>query len=356
MLPQDEGRQVQALLRERLHMGRQGIRAAKFREDGILLDGKQARTIDRVHAGQTLSIAVGDTTDALARSLVVPTPGKLDIIFEDIDIIVLNKPAGIATHPGPKHPTDTLGNILMHYYQSTNQHCLLHPVHRLDWGTSGLMVFAKNAHAQDFLQKRLHTGAFCRQYVAFCEGVFAQSAGEVDVPIGCVDHVWMPLEVAKGGKPARTHYWVEAGGKVSREAAAARGGEACEAPSEVAGTALVPSAALAPSALLAPSAALVPSAALAPSVLPAPPLVPPRSITRVRLQLETGRTHQIRIHMNYLGHPLLGDATHGGNTALLARPALHSEFLRIEHPVTEETMEFHAPLPSDLAALNALIG
>ncbi len=301
MLPQDEGRQVQALLRERLHMGRQGIRAAKFREDGILLDGKQARTIDRVHAGQMLSIAVGDTTDALARSLVVPTPGKLDIIFEDKDLIVLNKPAGIATHPGPKHPNDTLGNILMHYYQSTNQHCLLHPVHRLDWGTSGLMVFAKNAHAQDFLQKRLHTGAFCRQYVAFCEGVFAQSAGEVKVPIGCVDHVWMPLEVAKGGKPARTHYWVEAGGKVSREA------------------------------------------------------VPPRSITRVRLQLETGRTHQIRIHMNYLGHPLLGDATHGGNTTMLARPALHSEFLRIEHPVTGKTMEFHAPLPSDLAALNALI-
>ena len=302
VLSQDEGRQVQALLRERLHMGRQGIRAAKFREDGILLDGKQARTIDRVHAGQMLSIAVGDTTDALARSLVVPTPGKLDIIFEDIDIIVLNKPAGIATHPGPKHPNDTLGNILMHYYQSTNQHCLLHPVHRLDWGTSGLMVFAKNAHAQDFLQKRLHTGAFCRQYVAFCEGVFAQSAGEVDVPIGCVDHVWMPLEVAKGGKPARTHYWVEAGGKVSREAAL------------------------------------------------------PRSITRVRLQLETGRTHQIRIHLNYLGHPLLGDATHGGNTTMLARPALHSEFLRIEHPVTGKTMEFHAPLPSDLAALNALIG
>ena len=335
MLPQDEGRQVQALLRERLHMGRQGIRAAKFREDGILLDGKQARTIDRVHAGQMLSIAVGDTTDALARSLVVPTPGKLDIIFEDIDIIVLNKPAGIATHPGPKHPNDTLGNILMHYYQSTNQHCLLHPVHRLDWGTSGLMVFAKNAHAQDFLQKRLHTGAFCRQYVAFCEGVFAQSAGEVDVPIGCVDHVWMPLEVAKGGKPARTHYWVEAGGKVSREAAAARGGEACEAPSEVAGTALAPSALPAPPLV--------------------PPLVPPCSITRVRLQLETGRTHQIRIHMNYLGHPLLGDATHGGNTTMLARPALHSEFLRIEHPVTGKTMEFHAPLPSDLAALNALI-
>ena len=354
VLPQDEGRQVQALLRERLHMGRQGIRAAKFREEGILLDGKQARTIDRVHAGQTLNIAVGDTTDALARSLVVPTPGKLDIVFEDEDVIVLNKPAGIATHPGPKHPTDTLGNILMYYYQSTNQHCLLHPVHRLDWGTSGLMVFAKNAHAQDFLQKRLHTGAFCRQYVAFCEGVFAQNAGEVNVPIGCVDHVWMPLDVAKGGKPARTHYWVEAGGKVSREAPA-RGGEACEAPApgavmdEVPGAAPAPSATLAPSAL--PGAAPAPSATLAPSALP----VPPRSITRVRLQLETGRTHQIRIHMNYLGHPLLGDATHGGSTTMLARPALHSEFLRIEHPVTEETMEFHAPLPSDLAFLNALI-
>ncbi len=158
--PVDDGRQVQAILRERLHMGRQGIRAAKFRENGIMLDDKRVFTIDRVCAGQMLSIAVGDTDDALAGSSVVATPGPLDIVFEDDDLIVLNKPAGVSTHPGPKHVDDTLGNFLMHYFQSTNQRCLLHPVQRLDWGTSGLIVFAKKCSCTGLSAKTPAYGRF----------------------------------------------------------------------------------------------------------------------------------------------------------------------------------------------------
>ena len=301
--PADDGRQVQAILRERLHMGRQGIRAAKFRENGIMLDDKRVFTIDRVRAGQVLSIAVGDTDDALAGSSVIATPGPLDIVFEDDDLIVLNKPAGVSTHPGPKHVDDTLGNFLMHYFQSTNQRCLLHPVQRLDWGTSGLIVFAKNAHAQDFLQKRLHTGDFCRQYLAFCQGEFSEDSGTVDAPIGCIGHTWQTAAVREGGKPARTYYWVESQSIVDK----------------------------------------------------LPHLLSTNSIARVRLQLETGRTHQIRIHMSHIGHPLLGDADHGGSAELIVRTALHSAFLQVEHPVTGELMTFEAPLPSDLAALDALL-
>ena len=289
----DEGRQVQALLRERFHMGRQGIRSAKFRENGITLNGKHALTIDRVRAGQVLSIAVGDTKEALENSRTIATPGTLDIVFEDEDLIVLNKPAGISTHPGPKHPADTLGNVLVYYFERTHQQCLLHPVQRLDWGTSGLIVFAKNAHAQDFLQKRLHTDGFRREYVAFCQGSFNVSEGTVTAPIGCVNHVWQVVDDSCGGKPACTHYRVEAQSNAGAF-----------------------------------------------------------SVSRVWLQLETGRTHQIRIHLSHLGHPLLGDAAYGGCTQRIERPALHSSFLQIEHPVSGECMAFTAPLPSDMAVLD----
>ncbi len=284
---------MQAVLRERLHMGRSRIRAAKFRENGITLDGKRVFTVDRVRAGQVLSIAVGDTEDSLAGSSVVATPGPLDIVFEDDDLIVLNKPAGISTHPGPKHVDDTLGNFLVDYFQRTGQRCLLHPVQRLDWGTSGLIVFAKNAHAQAFLQRHLHTGDFCRQYVAFCEGHFEELEGTVDAPIGCVGHSWQTAGVLEGGKDARTHYWVEKQGTIDG--------------------------------------------------------IP---VARVRLQLETGRTHQIRIHMSHRGCPLLGDVEHGGEKKLISRPALHSAFLQMEHPASGEGMTFKAPFPFDLQVLN----
>lgn len=317
---------MQAVLKDRLRLGRARVRAAKFRENGITLDGKRVYTIDRVHAGQILKIAVGDTDEALSASSVLPVPGPLDIVFEDDDLIVLNKPAGISTHPGPKHVNDTLGNYLMHYFQSTGQRCLLHPVQRLDWGTSGLIVFAKNAHAQQFLQKRLHTGNFCRRYIAFCQGAFGSEealavgggtvdgapygwAGVVDAPIGCVGHTWQTAAVREGGKPARTHYWVQGQARING-----------------------------------------------------------MDVSKVLLQLETGRTHQIRIHMSYIGHPLLGDPDHGGVTYVgdsaygiatcandsftIDHPALHSAFLQVEHPVSGKIMTFEAFLPPDLALLD----
>ena len=292
--PEDDGRQVGSVLKARLNMGRQGIRAAKFIENGIMLDDRRVKTNERVSAGQTLSIVVGDTPAALEGSGVEPTEGPLDIVLEDDDLVVLNKPAGVSTHPGPEHATDTLGNFLMAHFVRTGQQCLLHPVQRLDWGTSGLIVFAKYAHAQDFLQRRLHTGEFCREYLAFCAGEFDLPAGTVDAPIGRVGKSWQTSAVVDGGKFARTHYALERCGQLDDEG----------------------------------------------------------PVSLVRLQLETGRTHQIRIHMSHIGHPLLGDPYHGGSDRKIGRPALHSAFLQVEHPVTHETLRFEAPFPPDLQQLN----
>ncbi len=205
----------------------------------------------------------------------------------------------------------------------------LHPVHRLDGGTSGAVVFAYNAHVQHTLQRALHTGAFAREYVAYCEGepggsgaacafdnpalVCEDGEGDefvVDAPIARISYgpnvfaAVSPDDPA--GKPARTHFVVERTFAVD-----------------------------------------TPSG--------------PRTVSRLRLRLETGRTHQIRIHLALIGHALIGDDTYGhgafvylaGEESVLARPALHSARVSLVHPMTEERLTLNAPLPEDLRHLEA---
>lgn len=314
--PQDHGLSVGSLLRSRLHLGRQAVRHAKFQENGITLDGVRVHTDVRASMGQRLEVVVGDDDEALKTSAVEPVEGPLDILYEDDDLVILNKPAGIATHPGPKHPNDTLGNYLAAYFERTGQRCLLHPIQRLDWGTSGIIIFAKNAHAQDFLQRRLHTDDFRRFYLAFCAGSFARAGqgaqelqGTVEAPIACLDHHWQVVPACDGGKRAVTHYRVLGEGTPG-EGALGEGTPGEGTPGE-------------------------------------------STFSQVELRLETGRTHQIRIHMASLGHPLLGDESYGGpmGPALPARPALHSARVEFVHPVSGERLAIEAPLPDDLRAL-----
>jgi len=220
---------------------------------------------------------------------VVPAEGPLDIVHEDPDLIVLNKPPGVLVHPGHGHFDDTLGNFLMWYYQQAGDESGFHPVHRLDKGTSGLVVVAKHAHAQEKLKNQLHTSEFRRVYLAVCDGAPPEPSGTVDAPIGPVDGSLTAREVRPDGRPARTHYQVL---------------QTCG----------------------------------------------PRSL--VELELETGRTHQIRVHMAHIGCPLTGDFLYGTeNRALIARPALHSARLELTHPITGERLRFGLPLPADMAAL-----
>ena len=273
-------------------MSRRGIRAAKFIEQGILLDGLHVRTNQLVDAGQTLSIAIGDTIEAVQNSKTIPIAGALDILYEDDDLIVINKQAGVGTHPSPKHREDTLGNYVMHHFRTTNQQCLVHPVSRLDWDTTGLIVYAKNAHVQDMLQEALHTDAFIREYVALCSGHLEALQGSVDAPIGLSERTWDVLAEGEGGKPARTHYRLLETFELNDQ-----------------------------------------------------------PVSLVRLRLETGRTHQIRIHMKHLGHPLIGDAEYENPSELISRPALHSAHIALDHPITHARLTFDAPMPADMQSL-----
>ncbi|MBP5313790.1 MAG: RluA family pseudouridine synthase, partial [Eggerthellaceae bacterium] len=265
------------VMRKFLGMSRSGTIHAKYMEDGIMLDGVRTRTNVAVLPGQVLCVALGDTADDVESCSVKPEDGPIDIVYEDEDIVVVDKQAGIATYPCGHGASHTLGNYLMGYYRRIGEVVNLHPVHRLDRTTSGLMVFVKNAHAQHVLQHRMHTDGFIREYVAFCEGIFPEKSGVIEASIAKISNMPARWGVVDGpeAKPALTRY--EVVGVYGR-------------------------------------------------------------ISEVKLRLETGRTHQIRVHCAHIGCPLVGDAIYGNRSDSIDRPALHSAHLELVHPLHDKLL------------------
>ncbi|MCC8122272.1 MAG: RluA family pseudouridine synthase [Oscillospiraceae bacterium] len=279
------GKTVAEVLREQLHLSGTMVKRAKRIPDGILLDGIPVFVIVRVRSGQRLSVVIGDTAEA---GDLIPTPGSLHIVFEDEDLLILDKPAGLPVHPHTGEQVHTLANHVAFYYGQTGQHGRFRPVNRLDRGTSGLLCVAKHAHIQSLLKAQLHTGAFARRYYAVCVGAPEPSAGFIDAPIGRATDSAIRHMVCPDGKPARTRY----------ETRRVHG-----------------------------------------------------KFALVDLLLETGRTHQIRVHMAYIGCPLVGDFLYGTEAPLIARPALHARSLCLTHPLTGVVHTWHSPLPEDIRAL-----
>ena len=212
----------------------------------------------------------------------------MDILWQDDHLLVLNKPAGIASQSSLNHPDDTMENAMFHHLGCPADY-VYRPLNRLDKGTSGLMVVAKTAHAQHKLQQLLHTEHFVREYLAIVVGEPPQPKGTVDAPIGKEDAASVRRIITPAGKPSVTHYEV-----VSRHG----------------------------------------------------------SLTLLRLVLQTGRTHQIRVHMASLGCPVYGDFLYGREEeSLPGRFALHSASIRLTHPITGETIRVQAPLPDILQSL-----
>jgi 23S rRNA pseudouridine1911/1915/1917 synthase len=266
---------------------------------GITLNGARCRTNTCVQEGQVVSLLIDDYHLGLFDPSLESIAGPVEVVFEDDDLLIVNKPPHLVMYPGSWRVNEgTLANFVLHYLHEKGECVNPHPVHRLDKDTSGIVVFAKNAYAQDGLQNQLHTGAFQREYLAVCAGVFNQSEGTVEAPIARLAQGGSVFGISPEGKYALTHYWVE------------RSWDSGKAGSDVS----------APFSL-------------------------------VRLQLETGRTHQIRIHMASLGHALVGDATYGAASPLINRTALHSWRLHIKHPVTGKSINLEAPLPADIKTL-----
>lgn len=237
----------------------------------------------------------GDTIayDILRPSDIEPEDLPLDIRYEDDFLVIVNKPAGQLVHPTTKETHGTLGNALLAWYARRGEHHAFHPVHRLDRDTSGLVLIAKEPQ----VQYQLTTGrdgkkAFTREYLALIEGTMTPASGLIDAPIARAlpSIILRKIAPPPAGKEARTHYeTVKTNGKFSL----------------------------------------------------------------LHLVLDTGRTHQIRVHLAHLGHPLLGDDLYGGACTLLSRQALHAWRLSFRHPMTHEFVVVTAPLPSDMQRIAA---
>ena len=316
-----DGRPLWGVLEDQLHVSRALIRRAKGRCGGLLVDGTPARSTQPVRAGQLVAIDVADTPLVPGEELPVePQAGSLEILYEDEDLIAVNKPADQVVHPCPGHRSGTLGNFVMGHLRAQGSGCArLYPVHRLDLGTSGLLLYAKNAYAHQRAQASLHAQATAegaasgRLYLAVCEGRPDRPYGVVDAPIMRESDLTIRRVVDERGKRAVTHY------RVLAELASEDGPHGADGRDD--------------------------------GCHAGEPCGAGEGLSLILVRLETGRTHQIRVHMAHIGHPLAGDILYGGSPGRIGRPALHSWRMRLAHPVTGTCLALEAPLAQDIEAL-----
>ncbi|PAQ14372.1 RNA pseudouridine synthase [Bacillaceae bacterium SAOS 7] len=276
------------LLREFLagkKISKRALTDIKYNGGQILVNGQEENV--------RYCIEVGDRIE-LVFPREIPSDGikgerlPLSIVFEDDYVLVVAKPAGMNTIPSREHPTGSLANALIGYYEQQGIEATVHIVTRLDRDTSGLVLVAKHRHIHHLLSDMQKNRLVSRSYVALASGLLAHTVGVIEQPIGRKETSIIEREVRADGQYACTRYEV---------------------------------------------------------------LAQYETFAQVQLKLETGRTHQIRVHLSYIGHPLLGDDLYGGPVEKIDRQALHCSDLAFLHPVTEDELRFHLPLATDLQRL-----
>lgn len=280
----DDGKKVKQLMRGTLQISSSLLKSLKWRENAILLNGQNVTVATIVHTDDELTVNIAD--DGEISEHIAPVDYPLDILYEDDDLLILNKPAGIAVHSAAlTEETVTVAGAVAHYLGGTP----FHPVNRLDRGVTGIMVVAKNGYMHQRCMAILHTDDFHREYRGICEGIPEPPQGTIDLPIARDPDSILKRCIDPNGLVSHTEYQVLQTGN-------------------------------------------------------------DRALLRLRPL--TGRTHQLRLHMSAIGHPLLGDWLYGTeNHTLIDRPALHSYELWLRHPLSGETLHIIAPIPEDMQKL-----
>lgn len=261
----------------------QNLTQLKKMPESILINGVWCYMRTPLHSGDILTVHIRETESS---PNIPPVELPLDIVYEDEDIIVVNKPAGMPVHPSLNNYRNSLANALMYYYQQQGKPFIFRCTNRLDRDTSGLTVIAKHMVSSSILSSMTARHEIEREYLAVVQGSVVPSSGTIDAPIGRTGRSLIERKIDfEHGERAVTHYHV-----VKEE----------------------------------------------------------NGHSLVSLILETGRTHQIRVHMKYIGFPLVGDYLYNPDMEYIQRQALHSCRLSFRHPITGKHMEFTADLPEDM--------
>ena len=277
------GLRVEQFLRRKRYSG-QNLSEIKRMPKSILVNGVHYYMRQELSAGDHLQVRICETQNS---EKIPPTKLPLDIIYEDEDLLVLNKPAGMPIHPSLNNYTNSMANALAYYFQSQGKPFIFRCCNRLDRDTSGLTIVSKHLVSGSILSDMTKYREVHREYLAIARGSVTPSEGTIQAPLGRKEGTIIERTVDwEHGEDAVTHY------KVVKEA---------------------------------------------------------NGHSLVSLRLETGRTHQIRIHMKYLGYPLIGDYLYNPDMEYMTRQALHSHHMEFTHPITGEHMSFTAPLPEDMA-------
>jgi 23S rRNA pseudouridine1911/1915/1917 synthase len=282
--PEDQGLPIKELLKRRLGLSSRLLRKLK-QDEKVFLNGEPVKMFEKGKAGDCITLSLPEETSGfIAESI------PIEVIYEDDDLLAINKQPGYVVHPTKGHPSHTIANGVMSYMMTKGDSYKIRFINRLDMDTTGLLLIGKNSHCQDDFARQAAAGRVEKRYVALVQGHLTLDEGTINLPIGKPIDDQVKRAVIPEGYPSITHFRV-----IERYK---------------------------------------------------------KPYTLVELLLETGRTHQIRVHMAHMGHPVVGDALYGGEAVwMIERQALHAVRLDFDHPVTGERLSLQAPVPEDMRAL-----
>lgn len=276
---QENDKTVKVIMSENLNFSKRLSKKLEL-SDRLFLNGKVTRLNKSVFIGDILTIEFDEEEDEY-DAINIP----IDIVYEDNDLLVVNKPPYIVVHPTKSHQNNTIANGVAFYFKQKNIKRKVRLVNRLDMNTSGIVIIAKHPYAHNELANQMKSNTVDKYYYAIVEGIIENDLGTINEPIARLNPEDILRVVHPSGKECITHYTVEKRFK---------------------------------------------------------------NMTLVKLKLETGRTHQIRVHMKYIGHPILGDTLYGMESKLIERQALHCYEMKFLQPLTNEELIITCPLPEDM--------
>lgn len=276
---QENGKSVKGILSENLNFSRRLSKRLEL-NDKIFINGSMTKLNKRISQGDILTIEFDEEEDEY-NAVNIP----IDIVYEDSDLLVVNKPPYIVVHPTKSHQDNTIANGVAYYFKEQGIQRKVRLVNRLDMNTSGVVIIAKNPYAHNELSNQMKSNTVDKYYYAIAEGIIEEDEGTINQPIARLNPEDIIRIVHPSGKECITHF------KVEKRM---------------------------------------------------------NNMTLVRLKLETGRTHQIRVHLKHIGHPIVGDTLYGNESSLIKRQALHCYEMKFRQPLTGEEITIKCPLLEDM--------